>query len=209
ELDRKLSGWRPNSDDKDDPRVKALTHALEVAAKGDLPQAQALLEKLIGSKGDGYFAHVTLAAVLEQQGDHKGAIREYEKAAGFASESLDPWIGIAKIAREQKDVSLELDQLEKILAIDAMTLEPALRMAVLAAGSGDKRLGAAIARATAIAPLHPTTRGGAVLLEHRKGKQADKARLGAMMDELMVTALRPDASLDIVVMAAIAADEVG
>ncbi|HLT39674.1 MAG TPA: hypothetical protein VK034_25500, partial [Enhygromyxa sp.] len=171
--------------------------------------AKTLLEKLIGNKGDGYYTRMSLAAVLDQQGDFKAAIQEYEKAAGFHGESLDPWIGIAKIARNQKDVALELAQLEKILAIDAMSLEPPLRMAVLAAGTGDPRLAAAIERANAIAPLHPTALAGAALLEHRKGKKADKQLVKAMLDEVMITALRPDATLDVVVMAAIAADEIG
>lgn len=209
ELDRKLSGWRPSRDQQDDPRVQALTKALELASNGDLATAKTVIEKLIASKGDGYFSRMTLAAILEQQGDSKAAIQEYEKAAGFHGESLDPWIGIAKIARDQKDVTLELAQLEKILAIDAMSLEPPLRMAVLAAGIGDPRLGAAIDRAIAIAPLHPTALAGAALLEHRKGNKADKKLVKALLDEAMVTALRPDATLDVVVMAAIAAEEIG
>jgi cellulose synthase operon protein C len=209
ELDRKLSGWRPRSDKQDDPRLKALTAAFEAAGNGKFEQAKTLLDKLIASKGDGYHARVTLAAVLDQLGDAKAAILEYEKAASFSSESIEPWLGIAKIARAQKNVALEIDQLEKILAIDAMTLEPALRMAVLAAGSGDPRLAGAIARANAIAPLHPTALSGTALLEHRKGKAADKALIKALLDEAMVTALRPDASLDVVVMAAIAAEELG
>jgi len=209
ELNRKLSGWRPNQDKRDDPRFTALTHALEVGGKGQLDQAKTLLESLIGAKGDGYHTRMALAAVLEQQDDSAGAIKQYERAASFASESLEPWIGVAKIARAQKNVALEIDQLEKILAIDAMSLEPPLRMIVLAAATGDRRLAAALARANAIAPLHPTALAAGVLLEHRKGKSADKPRIKAMLEEIMVTALRPDASLDIVVMAALAADEVG
>ncbi len=209
ELDRKLSGWRPDRDKQDDPRFVALTKAFESAAKGDLATAKTLVEKLIASDGDGFHPRMTLAAVLEQQGDPKAAIAEYERAAKFDSESLEPWIAIAKIARTQKDVALELAQLDKILAIEAMVLDPALRMAMLAAVSGDPRLEQAIDRATAIAPLHPTVLAGAALIEHRKGNKADKKRVKAMLDEAMVTALRPDATLDVVVMAAIAADELG
>jgi cellulose synthase operon protein C len=209
QIDRKLSGWRPSRDQPDDLRVVALTKALEHMGKGDLKTAKTVLEKLIASKGDGFYTRMTLATVLEQLGDQKAAIQEYEKAASFHAESLDPWLGIARIARAQKDVALELAQLEKVLAIDAMSLEPPLRMAVLAAGSGDPRLGVAIDRANAIAPLHPTVLAGAALLEHRKGKKADKKLAKAMLDEVMVTALRPDATLDVVVMAAIAAEEMG
>jgi hypothetical protein len=209
ELDRKLSGWRPSHDQKDDPRMQALSKAMETASNGDLATAKTLLEKLIANKGDGYFARLALATVLEQQKDFAAAIQQYEKAATFHGESLEPWIGIAKIARAQKDVPLELAQLEKILAIDAMSLEPPLRMAVLAAGIGDPRLEAAVARASAIAPLHPTALAGAALLEHRKGNKADKKLVKAMLDEVMVTALLPDATLDVVVMAAIAAEEIG
>lgn len=209
ELDRKLSGWRPSREQQDDPRVQVLTKAMEAASKGDLTTAKTLLEKLIGSNGDGFYSRLALAVVYERQKDYTAAIQQYEQAASFHAESLDPWLGIAKIARAQKDVSLELDQLEKILAIDAMSLEPPLRMAVLAAGTGDPRLSAAIERANAIAPLHPTALAGAALLEHRKGKKADKQLIKAMLDELMVTALRPDATLDVVVMAAIASEEIG
>jgi tetratricopeptide (TPR) repeat protein len=207
ELDRKLTGWRPNQEQQDDPRLKALMQAFEVAGKGDLDQAQGLLEKLIASKGDGFQSRMTLATVLEKKGEYKQAIKHYEKAASFALESVEPFVGIAKVAREQKDVQLELDQLEKILAIDAMSLDPVLRMIVMAAAVGDPRLELAVERANAIAPLHPSALAGSVILAARK--KANKKRIDAMLDEIMVTALRPDATLDVVVMAALAAEAVG
>jgi cellulose synthase operon protein C len=207
ELDRKLSGWRPSQDQKDDPRVKSLMKAMELAGAGDLDQAKAILETLLADKGDGFHTRTTLAAVLDQQGDEQGAIAQYEKAASFALESLEPAMGVMKIAREQKDVKLELDQLEKILAIDAMSLEPPLRMLILAAATGDARLSAAVDRANAIAPLHPVALAGRALLMHRA--KGDKKLIKAMLDEIMVTALRPDATMDVLVMAAIAADEIG
>ncbi|WP_146156408.1 peptidase MA family metallohydrolase [Enhygromyxa salina] len=207
ELDRKLSGFRPSQDKPDDPRTKALMKALEVAGAGELDEAQKLLEDLIAAQGDGFHARSTLAAVLDQKGDEKGAIKQYEKAASFALESLAPFMAIAKIAREQKDVALEIDQLEKILAIDAMSLEPPLRMIILAAATGDKRLEAAVDRANAIAPLHPVALAASALIAKRN--KAKKQDITAMLDEVMVTALRPDATLDVVVMAAIAAEEIG
>jgi tetratricopeptide (TPR) repeat protein len=207
ELDRKLSGWRPSQDQQDDPRLIALMKALEVAGQGDLPAAKTALEKLIADKGDGFHTRTTLAAVLEKQGDFKGAIVQFEKAATFATESIEPFIGIAKIARQQKDAALEIDQLEKLLEIDGMSLDPVLRMIVMAAAVGDTRLAEAVERGTAIAPLHPSVlAGGVLLLQASKG---DKKRIKAMLDEVMTTALRPDATLDVVVMAALAADAVG
>ncbi|WP_146660882.1 tetratricopeptide repeat protein [Enhygromyxa salina] len=207
ELDRKLSGWRPSQDQKDDPRVKSLMKAMEVAAAGDLDQAKELLEKLIAANGDGFHTRTTLAAVLEQKGDKKGAIQQYEKAATFALESLDPWVGIAKIAREQKDIPLELDQLEKIIAIDAMSFDAPLRMLVLATATGDARMSAALDRVNAIAPLYPAALAASALRLHRA--KGDKKLIRAMLDEVMVTALRPDATMDVLVMAAIATDEIG
>lgn len=207
ELDRKLSGWRPSQDQKDDPRLKALMEALEVASKGDLAKAKTTLEKLIADKGDGFHARTTLAAVLEQQGDFQGAIVQLEKASTFALESIEPFVGIAKIARQQKNVTLEIDQLEKLLAIDAMSLDPVLRMIVMAAAVADPRLEQAVERGNAIAPLHPVVLAGSVLVLN--GKKGDKKRMKAMLDEVMVTALRPDAGLEIVVMAALAAEALG
>lgn len=206
ELDRKLSGWRPSQDQQDDPRLVALMKALEVAGQGDLAQAKTTLEKLIADKGDGFHTRTTLAAVLEKQGDFKGAIAQLEKAATFSTESIEPFIGIAKIARQQKNATLEIDQLEKLLAIDGMSLDPALRMIVMAAAVGDPRLADAVERGVAIAPLHASVLAGGVLLLHGKG---DKKRVRAMLDQVMITALRPDATLDVVVMAALAADAVG
>lgn len=207
ELDRKLSGWRPSQDQQDDPRLVALMKALELAGKNELAQAKTTLEQLIADKGDGFHTRTTLAAVLEKQGDFKAAIAQLEKAATFATESIEPYIGIAKIARRQKDVTLEIDQLEKLLAIDGMSLDPVVRMIVMAAGVGDPRLGKAVERGNAIAPLHPSVLAGGVLVLH--ASKGDKKRIRAMLDEVMVTALRPDASLDVVVMAALAADAVG
>jgi tetratricopeptide (TPR) repeat protein len=207
ELDRKLSGWRPSQDQQDDPRLIALMKALEVAGQGDLAAAKTALEKLIADKGDGFHTRTTLAAVLEKQGDFKGAIAQFEKAATFSTESIEPFMGIAQIARQQKDAALEIDQLEKLLAIDGMSLDPVLRMIVMAAGIGDPRLGKAVERGTAIAPLHASVLAGGVLLLH--ASKGDKKRIKAMLDEVMVTALRPDATLDVVVMAALAADAVG
>jgi tetratricopeptide (TPR) repeat protein len=207
ELDRKLSGWRPSQDQQDDPRLIALMKALEVAGQGDLAAAKTTLEKLIADKGDGFHTRTTLAAVLEKQGDFKGAIAQLEKAATFSTESIEPFMGIAQIARQQKDAALEIDQLEKLLAIDGMSLDPVLRMIVMAAGIGDARLGKAVERGIAIAPLHPSVlAGGVLILQASKG---DKKRIKAMLDQVMVTALRPDATLDVVVMAALAADAVG
>ncbi len=211
ELDRKLSGWRPSQDQKDDPRLVALMEALEVAAQGDLAKSKTILEKLIAEKGDGFHARTTLAAVLEQQGDLAGAIVQLEKASTFALESIDPFVGIAKIARKQKNVTLEIDQLEKLLAIDAMSLDPVLRMIVLTAAVADPRLEQAVERGNAIAPLHPAVLAGNVLVLHgnQRASQSDKKRIKAMLDEVMVTALRPDVGLEVVVMAALAADAVG
>src|SRR5690606_29670238 len=98
ELDRKLSGWRPSREQQDDPRVQALTKAMEAASKGDLSTAKTLLEKLIGSNGDGFYSRLALAVVYERQKDYTAAIQQYEQAASFHAESLDPWLGIAKIA---------------------------------------------------------------------------------------------------------------
>jgi tetratricopeptide (TPR) repeat protein len=207
ELDRKLTGWRPSQDQQDDPRLVALMKALEVAGQGDYAQAQKLLEKLIAEKGDGFHTRTTLAAVLSELGDHQGAIAQYEKAASFSLESIEPFVGIAKIARQQKNVTLEIDQIEKLLAIDAMSLDPVLRMLVLAATVGDPRLAGAVERGVAISPLHPSVLAGGVLLLH--AKKSDKKRTQAMLDHVMTIALRPDASLDVVVMAALAADAVG
>jgi hypothetical protein len=48
--------------------------------------------------------------------------------------------------------------------------------------------------------------GGVLLLHAGKG---DKKRSKLMLDQVMVTALLPDATLDVVVMAALAADAAG
>ena len=209
ELDRKLSGWRPSQDQAQakDPRLVAFQDALELAGAGKHDEAKAKLEKLAAGDGDGFHVRMTLAMVLTKLGDHKAAIKQYEKAASFHLESLDPYIGIAKIAREQKNVAMEIDVLEKVVKIDAMSLDAPLRMAILAAVTGDKRMADGLAVANAIAPLHPAVVAGtALLLEQQKG---DKKRIQALLDEAMVTALRPDATMDVVVMAALAAEAIG
>src|SRR5690606_7260681 len=67
----------------------------------------------------------------------------------------------------------------------------------------------AVERGAAIGPLHPSVLAGGVLVLAAKNNKGDKKRMAAMLDEVMATALRPDATLDIVVMAALAADAVG
>ena len=207
ELDRKLSGWRPDRDKPDDPRVKALMGALELAGAGKFPEAKAALEQLIADKGDGYHTRMTLGAVLEQSGDEAGAIKSYTAATAFDLESFAPFLAIAKLARAKGQVGAELDQLERVLAIDAMNLELPLRAVILAATSGDKRLAQVLERANAIAPLHPVALAGTVILMSQN--KGDKQRMKAMLDEAMVTALLPEATLDIVVMSALAAEVTG
>jgi len=207
ELDRKLGGWRPNLQAQDDARVTTLRKAMEAYHGGQLDVAQAALEELVNGKGDGFHTRMGLGSVLAEKGDHAGAIQQFEAAAKFQLESVDPYVGIAKIAREQGNTAVELDQFEKILAIDAMSVQPALRMAILAAAVGDKRLGLAVSRANAIAPLHPVALAGSVIVLSQRG--GNKQRIKAMLDEAMVTALRPDAGLESVVMTALAADAIG
>ncbi|NVB42711.1 tetratricopeptide repeat protein [Pseudenhygromyxa sp. WMMC2535] len=208
EIDRKLSGWRPSPDAKDDPRMANFEAAMQAGAAGEFDEAEAQLEALIAAKGDGYFARLGMATVLEGRGDIAGAVKEYERAAGFALETLDPLIAMARLARDQGDLARELDVLERILAIDAMSLQPAMRALVIAGAMDDKRFPAFVAQAQAIAPLHPTVAAGAALVAHRQGKSG-KARAKALLDEAMGTALRPDATLDVVVMAALAAEAMG
>lgn len=213
ELDRKLSGWRPDPDKPDDPRLESLQTALEAAGGGDLQAAKDELDELIANNGDGYQARLMLGAVHEKLGDPKAAMTHYEKAAGFAIEELEPLASIAKLHRDAKDLPAELATLDRILAIDGMSLEPAIRMIIMAGASGDRaRLEFAIGRANAIAPLHPTVLAGSVVLgmtATKKPKGKAKDALKARLDEAMVTALRPDATLDVVVMAALAADAMG
>lgn len=206
ELDRKISGWRPNLQDpkaQDDPRVQTLMEVMKAGQEGDFESARKGLEALVQGKGDGAQTRLMLGNVLEQLGDDKAAAKQYEKAASFSIEALEPLMALAALARKQGDVKGELDVLERVLAIDGMSLEPALRALVLAVASGDKRAEAFSDRASAIAPLHPTALAGAsVVAFDAKGKK----RAQVLLDESMVTALRPDAGLDVVVSAAVAAD---
>ncbi len=210
QLDTKLSGWRPAPDQRDDERMKALELAFSQAGEDKFEAAQATLEKLIkDQKGDGFQARMTLAAVLERRDDAKGAILNYEKAAAFARESIEPMIAIVALAAKQGDFGKQLDVLEQILAIDAMSLDPVLRMVMLAAEHDDKRLAAAVARGNTIAPLHPTLLAASALLEHRSGKSGAKARAIALLDVAMKTALLPEARGDVLVVTALAAAEMG
>ncbi|MFV8750706.1 tetratricopeptide repeat protein [Nannocystaceae bacterium ST9] len=208
QLDAKLSGWRPSPDQPGDERMKALELALGQAGEGKFEAAQATLEKLIkDQKGDGFQTRMTLAAVLERRDDDKGAIANYEKAAAFARESIEPLVAIVGLAEKQGDFGKQLDVLEQILAIEAMDLTPALKMIQLAAMHDDKRLAAAVERATAIAPLHPTVLAANALLAHRA--KASKTRVAALLDVAMKTALLPDATGEVVIVTALAAAEIG
>ena len=209
ELDRKLSGWRPDPNAKDDPRLQSFMAALTAAGNGEAKKAKELLDKLVAGDGDGFQPRMGLGALSEQLGDPAAAKVHYEKAAAFDLESVEPLMALAKLAREQGDVAAELDLLEKVLAIDAMSFEVPIRMMVMAAALGDKRFAVAVDRMQSIAPLHPTALAGAALQVHRTAKGKDKARAKALLDESMTTALRPDATLDVVVMAALAAQEMG
>jgi cellulose synthase operon protein C len=145
--------------------------------------------------------------VLERRDDPKGAITNYEKAAAFARESIEPLVAIVGLAEKQGDFGKQLDVLEQILAIEAMDLTPALKMIQLAAMHDDKRLATAVARANSIAPLHPTALAATALLEHRA--KANKTRVAALLDVAMKTALLPDATGEVVIVTALAAAEIG
>lgn len=211
QLDAKLSGWRPDPSKPDDERMKALELAFEQAGAGKFEQAQATLDELIKTKqGDGFQTRMTLAAVLERRDDAKGAIANYEKAAAFAREQIEPLIAIVALTDKQGDLGRQLDVLEQILAIDGMSLEPVLKMVHTAVLLDDKRLALALARANAIAPLHPSVLAATALLEHRGAKSgAAKARVAALLDVAMKTALLPEASDDVLIVSALAAAEIG
>jgi tetratricopeptide (TPR) repeat protein len=208
QLDAKLTGWRPAADKPTDERMKALEQAFAQASEGKFDDAKVTLDALIkDKKGDGYQTRMTLAAVLERRDDMKGAIQSYEKAAGFALESIEPLIAIVGLVEKQGDVGKQLDVLEQILEIDAMSLEPVLRMIHLAVMLDDKRLAAAVARGNAIAPLHPSILAASALLEHRS--KSPKVRVTALLDVAMKTALLPEASGDVLTISALAAAEIG
>jgi tetratricopeptide (TPR) repeat protein len=211
QLDLKMSGWRPDPDKPDDERMKALELAFEQASGGKLEQAQATLDKLIkDQQGDGFQTRMTLAAVLERRDDLKGALVQYEKAAAFAKEQSEPLMAIIGIAGKQGDLAKQLSVLEQLLALDGMSLEPALKMIEVAVLLDDKRLAQAVARANAIAPLHPSALAATALLEHRSAKTgAAKARVTALLDVAMKTALLPEVADDVLLVSAVAAAEIG
>ena len=205
QLDAKLSGWRPAG--RDDPRAAKLMKALEAAGSGQTEAATKQLEALIADGADGFQVRMALGALARLRDDDKAAAKHFERAATFDRESTEPFAALAGLARARGDLPAEVDQLEKALAIDAMSLDPVLRMLVLTVALGDKRLQAAVERANAIAPLHPTVAAASALLNHQQ--KGDAARSKALLDEAMRTALRPDATLDVVVTAALAAEAIG
>ncbi|HEY8375042.1 MAG TPA: tetratricopeptide repeat protein [Nannocystis sp.] len=185
QLDAKIKGWEPAKarGDRPDERDELLADALAQARKKDLTAAARTLQQLIQGRGDGYVPRMTLAEVLMQGPSWKQAGEHYLKARGFRPEAIEPIIRLAELARREGDVAREKQLLREGLAIDGTSYDPAARLAMLAVVTGDADMrDFALARATAIAPLHPLTLAGQALQAAAAG---DKARARSLSDRAL------------------------
>ena len=177
-LDRTISGWQPSPRGKIEARDKLLGKAIvEIRAK-DYTSAARTLQQLVQGDGDGYRPRMLLGEVLLQGPQWQAAAPHFEKARGFHREAIEPIIRLAEVARRAGDVAAEKQRLRDGLDLDGMSFDPAARLTMLAVVTDDApALALALARAVAVAPLHPLTLGAQALQAARTG---DKPRAAAL-----------------------------
>jgi tetratricopeptide (TPR) repeat protein len=83
--------------------------ALELAGKGDLPGAAALLRKAITLKPDYGVPHYNLGLILADTGDTASALRELAKAISLLPGQAKPWFDFGRVLRRAKDDRGALD----------------------------------------------------------------------------------------------------
>jgi predicted DNA-binding protein len=104
--------------------------------------------------------------------------RTSRRPATFHREAIEPIIRLAELARRAGDVAAEKQRLREGLALDGMSFDPAARLTMLAVVTDDApALNLGLARAVAVAPLHPLTLAAQALQAARAG---DKARAAAL-----------------------------
>ncbi len=206
-LDQTIRGWSPSSDkSSDDPRDVLYREAIAAVRGDDAAAAERTLHKLIQARGDGYQVRMALADLLRAGPSWESATAHLEKARTFNTESIEPLIRLSELARKRGDLQAEKGYLLGALAIDGMSFDPAARLLMLASVSKDTKAAAlALARAQAIAPLHPLTLSAQAIATAAAG---DRTRALALHKRAREVTPKRGPSDTLVVMA-LAADAVG
>jgi tetratricopeptide (TPR) repeat protein len=76
---------------------------LELASKGDLTGAAAMLRQAIALKPDYGVPHYNLGLILADSGDTAGALQELSKAISLLPGQAKPWFNLGRVMRRAKD----------------------------------------------------------------------------------------------------------
>jgi cellulose synthase operon protein C len=179
ELDARIGGWQPAAaEEARDERDAKYRRALELAERGETADAIRTLETLIAEGGDGYPSRMLLAKLVLGGPSPAAAERHLEAARRHHREAIEPLVQLATLARDQNDVAAEKKWLLAGLEIDADALDPAARLLALSVVTDDRPTAArALARARAIAPLHPMILAARAQAKARTGDPADAKAL--------------------------------
>ncbi len=208
QLDGVFSGWQPSPDPEHADERDALFERAVAAARGDdRDAARAALEELIGRDGDGFAPRMMLAKLADPSGPTTSTRKHLEAARTFHRESVEPLVMLADLARREDRSDDEKRHLADALAIDADAFEPAARLLMLGIVTADtKATASALARARAIAPLHPIALAGQSLALRAQGKAA---RANTLAQEASKRLEGAEGPADSFVVAALAAAEAG
>ncbi len=176
-LDRWARGFRPRPDGKR-PADAAFRRAVLALSRGEAKTARTLLERLVADGHDGYAPRMILARLAYHEGRIPEAEDHAKAAAAFRPKDVPPHVLLARIAADLGDLAAERDRLVAILDREANAFDPAARLLLVAEALEDRALrDRALARARAIAPLHPATLAGLALTAADEGRKDEAARL--------------------------------
>jgi tetratricopeptide (TPR) repeat protein len=205
ELDRKIGGWTPAPEGKEDKRDALLRRAIQMAGDKDVAGAEGALQELLTSGGDGYIPRMTLARLL-LEGDKPAAAKPHLQAARkHHAEAIDPLVMLANLARDEGKPAEEMKLLSEALQLDGDSLEPAARLLMLGLMTRSQpHVEQGLRRVEGIAPLHPIALGAQALRLAESGKKAEARKFFDRAGQNLALDAGPGDTFAVLALAAVA-----
>jgi len=163
--------------------------ALELAGKGDLGGAAALLRQAIALKPDYGVPHYNLGLILADRGDLAGAQRELAKAISLLPGEPKPWFDLGRVLRRAKDDGGALEAIA--WAAKLSPSDAAIQSALASMQGGAGGLGEAAVRQPKVGSASDSAAGHRAFALELRAEGDDQGAAGELLRSL---ALEPAAT---------------